>query len=152
MRISRNYYLNKIIDKRENCRIKIITGKRRCGKSYLLFNLFREYLLSEGVKEEQIISISLDDIDNIEYRNPFRLNEFIKEKTKNKSKQYYIQSNLNVDSEVKREQETASLKKIDDSLKKIVIVRNKIIPKHDNDGILYIGIEDFLLDEASIDS
>ena len=52
---------------------------------------------------------------------------------------------------MKRDQETASLKKIDDSFKKIVIVRNRIIPKHDNDGILYIGIEDFLLDEASID-
>ena len=64
---------------------------------------------------------------------------------------YYIQSALNVDSTEKREQETASLKKIDDSFKKIVIVRKHIIPKHDNDGILYIEIEEFLLNGASID-
>ena len=64
---------------------------------------------------------------------------------------YYIQSALNVDSTEKREQETASLKKIYDSFKKIVIVRKRIIPKHDNDGILYIGVEDFLLNEAIID-
>ena len=85
-----SYYLKKIIDKRENGRIKIITGIRRCGKSYLLFNLYREYLLSKGVKENQIISIALDEIDNLEYRNPYRLNEYIKEKTKNRNQIYYI--------------------------------------------------------------
>lgn len=90
MIIKRDYYLKKIIDKRENGRIKIITGIRRCGKSYLLFNLYREYLLSKGVKENQIISIALDEIDNLEYRNPFRLNEYIKEKTKNRNTKYYI--------------------------------------------------------------
>jgi len=58
---------------------------------------------------------------------------------------------LNVDSTEKREQETASLKKIDDSFRKIVIVKKRIIPRHDNDGILYIGVEDFLLNEAIID-
>lgn len=57
---------------------------------------------------------------------------------------------MNVDSTEKREQETASLKKINDAFKKIVIVRKRIIPKHDNDGILYIGVED-LLNEAIID-
>ena len=51
----------------------------------------------------------------------------------------------------KREQETASLKKINDSFRKIVVVRKRIIPRHDNDGILYIGVEDFLLNEAIID-
>ncbi|WP_459129349.1 hypothetical protein [Guggenheimella bovis] len=64
---------------------------------------------------------------------------------------YYIQSALNVESPEKREQETASLKRIDDSFKKIVVVRNPIIPRHDNYGILYIGIEDFLLNEAILD-
>ena len=90
MIIKRDYYLKKIIDKRENGRIKIITGIRRCGKSYLLFNLYQGYLLSQGIKEEQIISIALDEIDNLEYRNPFRLNEYIKEKTKNRNQIYYI--------------------------------------------------------------
>jgi len=52
--------------------------------------LYQEYLLSKGVKENQIISIALDEIDNLEYRNPFRLNEYIKEKTKNRNQKYYI--------------------------------------------------------------
>ena len=56
-----------------------------------------------------------------------------------------------MDSIEKKEQETASLKKIDDSFRKIVVVRNSIIPRHDDNGILYIGVEDFLLDEAIID-
>ena len=90
MKIQRDFYLKKIIDKKENGRIKIITGIRRCGKSYLLFNLYQEYLLSNGIKEEQIISIALDEIDNLEYRNPFRLNEYIKKKTKNKNQMFYV--------------------------------------------------------------
>ncbi|WP_341490887.1 ATP-binding protein [Mesomycoplasma ovipneumoniae] len=90
MIIKRDFYLNQIIDKKENDRIKIITGIRRCGKSYLLFNLYRDYLLSSGIKENQIITIALDQIDNIEYRNPFRLNVYIKKKTKNINKMYYI--------------------------------------------------------------
>ncbi|WP_341491431.1 ATP-binding protein [Mesomycoplasma ovipneumoniae] len=90
MIIKRDFYLNQLIDKKENGRIKIITGIRRCGKSYLLFNFYRDYLLSNGTKENQIITIALDQIDNIEYRNPFRLNEYIKQKTKNKNKMYYI--------------------------------------------------------------
>ena len=64
---------------------------------------------------------------------------------------YYIQSALNVDTTEKREQETRSLTKIDDSFRKIVIVRNRIIPRQDNDGILYIGLEDFLLNDSIID-
>ncbi|WP_010320988.1 ATP-binding protein [Mesomycoplasma ovipneumoniae] len=90
MIIKRDFYLNQIIEKKENGRIKIITGIRRCGKSYLLFNFYRDYLLSNGTKENQIITIALDQIDNIEYRNPFRLNEYIKKKTKNINKMYYI--------------------------------------------------------------
>lgn len=90
MIIKRDYYLNKIIDKRDNGRIKIITGIRRCGKSYLLFNLYYDYLLSKGIREDQIITIALDEIDNLEFRNPFRLNELIKEKAKNRNKRYYI--------------------------------------------------------------
>ncbi|UTC66624.1 MULTISPECIES: ATP-binding protein [unclassified Treponema] len=90
MMIKRDYYLKQLIRKKDNGRVKIITGIRRCGKSYLLFKLYREYLLSKGVKENQIISIALDEIENIEYRNPFKLNEYIKDKAKNKNKKYYI--------------------------------------------------------------
>lgn len=59
--IRRDYYLQKLIDRKENGLVKVITGIRRCGKSYLLFNLFYDYLLDSGVKDEQIISIALDD-------------------------------------------------------------------------------------------
>ncbi len=78
MIIKRDYYLNKLIKKQNSGRVKIITGIRRCGKSFLLFNLYKNYLLENGVKDDEIIAIALDDINNIKYRNPFRLNDFIK--------------------------------------------------------------------------
>ena len=90
MIIKRDYYLNKLIKKQNSGRVKIITGIRRCGKSFLLFNLYKNYLLENGVKDDEIISIALDDINNIKYRNPFRLNDFIKEMTSDKSKHYYV--------------------------------------------------------------
>ena len=55
--IRRDHYLQKLIDRKENGLVKVITGIRRCGKSFLLFNLFYDYLIESGVKEEQIISI-----------------------------------------------------------------------------------------------
>lgn len=90
MIIKRDYYLNKLIKKQNSGRVKIITGIRRCGKSFLLFNLYKNYLLENGVKDDEIIAIALDDINNIKYRNPFRLNDYIKEMTSDKSKDYYI--------------------------------------------------------------
>lgn len=75
--INRDIYLSRLIDKKENGLIKVITGIRRCGKSYLLFYLFRDYLISSGVKEEQIISIALDDdivnsiVIRMNYQNTF---------------------------------------------------------------------------------
>lgn len=78
MKIKRDSYLRDIIEKKENGRVKIITGIRRCGKSYLLFTLYKEYLLSCGIEEDQIITIALDEFENIEYRNPFMLNDYIK--------------------------------------------------------------------------
>ena len=59
--IKRDDYLRRLIDKKENGLIKVITGIRRCGKSFLLFNLFYDYLINSGVNEEQIITIALDD-------------------------------------------------------------------------------------------
>jgi len=67
------------------------------------------------------------------------------------SNRYYIQSALNVDTKEKQVQETESLRRIGDSFKKVVIVRNNIVPRFDDDGILYIGVEDFLLDERMLD-
>ena len=57
--IRRDHYLQKLIDRKENGLVKVITGIRRCGKSFLLFNLFYDYLIESGVKDEQIISIGL---------------------------------------------------------------------------------------------
>lgn len=90
MYIKRDGYLKKLINKKDNGRIKIITGIRRSGKSYLLFKIYINYLKKQGIKDNQIITISLEDIENIKYRNPFKLNEYIKEKTKESETKYYI--------------------------------------------------------------
>lgn len=87
--IRRNAYLKKLIDKKENGLIKVITGIRRCGKSYLLSNLFYDYLVENGVKEEQIITIALDDDIYLEYRDPHKLSEYIRSKIVNRD-MYYI--------------------------------------------------------------
>lgn len=90
MEIKRDRYLKKLADKRQNGLIKIITGIRRCGKSYLLFNLFYDYLVSSGVSERNIICIPLDDIDFEEYCDPYALNEYIKSRITSKNEQYYV--------------------------------------------------------------
>lgn len=89
MIIERKRYLDELIKKKDNERIKIITGIRRCGKSYLLFQLYKNYLLQNGADEKQIIEIALDDIENIRYRDPFALNDYVKSNVKN-NKKYYI--------------------------------------------------------------
>lgn len=87
--IKRDKYLGRIIDRKENGLIKVITGIRRCGKSFLLFNLFYDYLIESGVKEEQIITIALDDDTFIKYRDPDELSKYIRGKIVN-SDMYYI--------------------------------------------------------------
>ncbi len=87
--IRRDSYLKRLIDKKENGLIKVITGIRRCGKSYLLFRLFYDYLLKSGVKEEQIIGLALDDDAFVQYRDPDELSKFLRSKIVNKD-MYYI--------------------------------------------------------------
>lgn len=87
--IQRNAYLNRIIERKENDSVKIITGIRRSGKSYLLFYLYHDYLIEQGVPEEQIIQIALDDIEFEKYRDPEELNIYIRSKIVNKD-MYYI--------------------------------------------------------------
>ena len=70
MEIRRDTYLNKLISKQHNGLIKVVTGIRRCGKSYLLFVLFRNYLLSSGVAPDHIIEMAFDSFENKRYRNP----------------------------------------------------------------------------------
>lgn len=90
MEIERNYYLNKLIAKKENKLIKIITGIRRCGKSYLLEHIFKNYLINSGVKEDHIIKLALDSIENAEYLEGIKLYEHIMEKVKDNDTYYVI--------------------------------------------------------------
>lgn len=88
--IKRDLYLNKLIRKKNNGSIKIITGLRRSGKSYLLNNLYSDYLLNEGIKKEQIIKLALDDDRNREYRNPDKLSEYLYSKITNETDKFYF--------------------------------------------------------------
>ena len=78
MEIKRDIYLQKLIKRMHNGMIKVITGIRRVGKSYLLFTLFRNYLKSHGVAADHIIAIELDTLENERYRNPYTLLEYVK--------------------------------------------------------------------------
>lgn len=88
--IERKKYLERLISKKENGLVKIITGIRRCGKSYLLFNIYKNYLKSVGVEDECIICLALDDDENIKYRNPLELGKYIRALTSDNSKTYYV--------------------------------------------------------------
>ncbi len=90
MEIRRDQYLDQLIRKKGNGRVKVITGIRRCGKSYLLFEIYKQYLLDQGVKEDQIIEVKLDDLSDAEYRNPFALDKHIREQIKDKKRNYYV--------------------------------------------------------------
>lgn len=89
MEIKRDYYLNKLIAKQHNGLIKVVTGMRRCGKSYLLFNLFKDYLIENNVAADHIIEVAFDSFENIKYCDPKVLYPFIKEQIVDKE-QYYI--------------------------------------------------------------
>lgn len=90
MEIKRDYYLNQLIAKKHNRLIKIISGIRRCGKSYLLSELFRKHLLKNGVKEDHIIYIALDDYDKKEYRNADICYNFVRSSLKDKDMYYLL--------------------------------------------------------------
>jgi predicted AAA+ superfamily ATPase len=89
MEIRRDIYLNKLISKKHNGLIKVVTGMRRCGKSYLLFNLFKEYLVNEGVNENHIIEIAFDSFENRKYRDPEVLFPYLMEKIAD-NEMYYV--------------------------------------------------------------
>ena len=102
MEIRRERYLDALVERRHNGMIKVITGIRRCGKSYLIFHIFKNYLLGKGIDELHIISIELDLWQNKRYRNPDEILQ-------------YIQSALSLPSDEKVRQEKASLINIGDS-------------------------------------
>lgn len=88
--IQRQQYLEKLIKKQNNGRVKIITGLRRCGKSFLLFELYANYLRDSGVGEDQIIGLALDELPNARYRNPMELDKVIRERICDPKKPYYV--------------------------------------------------------------
>lgn len=90
MEIKRDYYLNKLIAKQHNGLIKVVTGMRRCGKSYLLFNLFKDYLIENNVAADHIIEVAFDSFENIKYQDPEVLYPFIKEQIVDKERYYII--------------------------------------------------------------
>lgn len=90
MIIKRDRYLQKLIAKKDNGLIKVVTGIRRCGKSFLLFNLYHEYLNSVGIDDVHIIELALDEAMNARYRNPMELDAYIRSKVKDSSQRYYI--------------------------------------------------------------
>ncbi len=90
MVIHRPVYLNELISKMNNGMIKVITGIRRCGKSFLLFELFYNYLLENGIQEDSIIKIALDDLGNEALLDPHKLLKYILERIHDPSKYYYV--------------------------------------------------------------
>ena len=90
MELARKQYLQKLIEKKDNGRVKIVTGIRRCGKSYLLFELYARYLREQGMGEDQIIGIALDELPNMKYRNPIELDQYIRSRITDKQKKYYV--------------------------------------------------------------
>ena len=90
MIINRDEYLSKLLAKQWNGKVKIITGIRRCGKSYLLSTLYKNYLLEQGVEGNSFIEIALDKKKDIKYRNPNLLYEYIVSQTADEDKKYYV--------------------------------------------------------------
>lgn len=86
----RQIYLQRLISKMNNGMIKIITGVRRSGKSFLLFNLFYKYLLKQGIKKQNIITLALDDAENSEFLNPEKLASFLQNRTNDEAEPYFI--------------------------------------------------------------
>ena len=90
MKIERNGYLQQLILRKDNGMIKVITGIRRCGKSFLLFQIFKKYLLKNGVDEGHVIEIALDGIENEELRDPKICYQYVKTAVKDDERYYLL--------------------------------------------------------------
>lgn len=88
--IKRDRYLNQLISKQNNGAIKIVTGLRRSGKSYLLFNLFYDYLIENGVSKDCIIRLALDDEKNAQFRDPDKLSSYLYSQILENGEKYYV--------------------------------------------------------------
>ena len=90
MVIQRDQYVSELLSKRWNGKVKIVTGIRRCGKSFLLFSLYKDYLLKEGVTKDCFVELALDKKAHVKYRNPDELYDYVLRKTKDVDKRYYV--------------------------------------------------------------
>lgn len=90
MAIERREYVNLLMQKRWNGKVKIVTGIRRCGKSFLLNTLFKQRLLEEGTPEDSFVELALDRKTDLQFRNPNLLYDFVLEQTKDTKKKYYV--------------------------------------------------------------
>lgn len=88
--IERKKYLDQLIEKKENGMVKVITGIRRCGKSYLLFKIYHQYLNSIGIENDRICEIALDDDENIQYRNPLELGKYVRSLIADSEQMHYV--------------------------------------------------------------
>ena len=79
MEIKRDFYLNELIDRMDNVLIKIVTGIRRCGKSYLLDPIFKDYLIEQGINKDHIIKLNLDERTNRKFLNPDELDKYVRD-------------------------------------------------------------------------
>ena len=128
MKIQRDRYLNQIIAKKNDGMIKIITGIRRCGKSYLLNVLFRQHLMDTGVAEQNIVMLALDEDINAKYRNPLELGKYIREICANKEGSFYV---------------------LLDEIQKVDSIQNPYLPGNPNEKI---GFVDVLLGLKKLDN
>ncbi|MBQ9059168.1 MAG: ATP-binding protein [Atopobiaceae bacterium] len=90
LEVQRPHYLKKLSARQDNGRVKVITGIRRCGKSYLLNRLYKQHLIDLGIGEDQIIEVALDEARNARLRNPFELDTFVRERVSDDSMRYYL--------------------------------------------------------------
>lgn len=129
MVIQRNQYISELVSKQWNGKVKIVTGIRRCGKSYLLFTLYKNYLLNEGVEKDCFVELALDKKAHVKYRNPNELYEYVLRKTQNAEKRYYVFiDEIQLSYKVKSED-----------------VDENLVPEEDRD-MLYITFYDILND------
>lgn len=129
MIINREQYIKKLLNKRWNGKVKIITGIRRCGKSFLLSTLYKDYLKAEGVTDDCFIEIALDKKAHVKYRNPNELYDYVLRKTQDMEKRYYVFiDEIQLSFKVKNED-----------------VDERLVPEEDHD-MLYITFYDILND------
>lgn len=132
MIIKREHYVEALLNKRWNGKVKIVTGIRRCGKSFLLSTLYKDYLKSEGVAEDCFVEIALDRKSDVKYRNPNELYEYVLSQTKDSGKRYYVFiDEIQLSYKVKNED-----------------VDERLVPEEDRD-MLYITFYEILNDLMS---